>query len=73
VIDLMNDYIIRSYNTIKNINNIDSYRVFYNNYFIFIRGNNNMDNIDSSLFNSVVSSETSINDNELNEYIAIIK
>ena len=30
VIDLMNDYIIRSYNTIKNINNIDSYRVFYN-------------------------------------------
>ena len=58
VIDLMNDYIIRSYNTIKNINNIDSYRVFYNN---------------RSLYNSVVSSETSINDNELNEYIAIIK
>jgi len=32
-----------------------------------------MDNIDRSLYNSVVSSETSINDNELNEYIAIIK
>ena len=58
VIDLMNDYIIRSYNTIKNINNIDSYRVFYNNRYLYY---------------SVASSETSINDNELNEYIAIIK
>ena len=73
MIDLMNDYITRSYNTNKNINNIDSYRVLYNNYFIFIRGNINMDNNDRSLYNSVVSSETSINDSELNEYIAIIK
>ena len=71
MIDLMNDYIARSYNTIKNINNIDSYRVLYNNYFIFIRGNINIDNNDRSLYNSVVSNETSSNDSELNEYMAI--
>lgn len=74
MLDLMNDYITKSYNIIKNINNIDSYRVLYNNYFIFVRGNINKDNKDNNdkiLYNSVISSEDLSNDSELSELMAI--
>ena len=71
MIDLMNDYIAKSYNMIKNINNIDSYRVLYINYFIFIRGNINKDDNDNNLYRSVISSEDFSNDSESSELIAI--
>ena len=71
MIDLMNDYITKSYNMIKNINNIDSYRVLYINYFIFIRGNINKDDNDINLYRSVISSEDFSNDSESSELIAI--
>jgi len=70
MIDLMNDYIIKSYNIIKNINNIDSYRVLYINYFIFIRGEINKDDNDKNLYKSVSNEEFS-NDSESSELIAI--
>ena len=70
MIDLMNDYIIKSYNIIKSINNIDSYRVLYINYFIFIRGEINKDDNDKNLYKSVSSEEFS-NDSESSELIAI--
>ena len=71
MIDLMNDYITKSYNIIKSINNIDSYRVLYINYFIFIRGDINKDINDRTLYNSFLSNGNFSNDSELSELIAI--
>ena len=73
IVDIMGDYKEKSNHICKMINNIFSYRVLYNNYYIFLRGNYNIYINNRFLFNSTVSIEegNSANSSDKSDLISI--
>ena len=73
MLDLMDNYINKSKNISKKINNIDEFRVLYNNYFIYLKENNNLVNNDRFLYNSITSSDegSNINNSKLSDLLSI--
>ena len=73
MLDLMDNYINKAHNISNKINEIYSYRALYYNYYIYLRGNYNIDSKNKLLSNSLITEEesSSINTSELSELISI--
>lgn len=53
MLDLMDNYINKSDEACKKINNFNLFRVLYNNYYIFLKGNYNRDIYNREIFRSI--------------------
>ena len=74
MIALMENYYDKSFNIIKIINGIYSYRVLYTNYFMYLRANYNLDESKKKLLINSTNSNadlSSINSTELSDLISI--
>ena len=74
MLDLMDTYINKAKRMSEKINNIDSYRALYNNYFMYLRGNYNLDPKNKFLNFSINTEEDSNsinNESDLSDLISI--
>ena len=73
MLDLMDTYINKAKRMSEKINNIDSYRALYNNYFMYLRGNYNLDPKNKLLNFSLITEDSNSINNEsiLSELISI--
>ena len=73
MLDLMDNYINKAHNLSIKINELYSYRALYYNYYIYLRGNYNIDSKNKLLSNSLITEEesSSINSSELSELLSI--
>ena len=74
MLDLMDTYINKAKQMSEKINNIDSYRALYNNYFMYLRGNYNLDPKNKFLNFSINTEEDSNsinNESDLSDLISI--